>query len=276
MCARHPDRPTGLSCTRCGRPACPECLTPAAVGQHCVDCVRQARGSTPRAVTIGTTRPRATYALIAVNVVVFVLTALQAHGVGNVGPGDSRAFYDGVLFGPFVGQGEVWRIVTSGFLHYSLIHIGLNMLTLYILGRDLESALGTARFVGVYAVALLGGSAAVLTFSPMAAAAGASGAIYGVMGGLLVAVIRAKIPPGQIIGLIVINIVISVTIPNISLWAHLGGLVFGAAATAGILLLPGLVLGARNRTARTVSRVGWASVGTLAVLAIAISLLVSG
>jgi membrane associated rhomboid family serine protease len=245
------------------------------VGQHCVDCVRESRASTPRAITIGTSRPVATYTLIAVNVVVFVLTAVQAHGLGNVNPADSRIFYDGVLFGPFVGQGEVWRIVTSGFLHYSIIHIGLNMLTLYILGRDLERALGTARFVGIYAVALLGGSAAVLAFTPTAAAAGASGAIYGVMGGLLVAVIRAKMPPGQIIGLIVINIVISVTIPNISLWAHLGGLVFGAAATAGVLLLPGLVLSGPSRTARSVSRVGWAAVGTLAVLAAAIALLVS-
>nr|WP_299569657.1 rhomboid family intramembrane serine protease [uncultured Williamsia sp.] len=275
MCVRHPDRPTGLACSRCGRPACPECLTPAAVGQHCVDCVRESRGATPRAITIGTSTPRATFALIAVNVLVFVLTAAQAHGLGNVNPSDSRIFYDGVLFGPFVGQGEVWRIVTSGFLHYSLIHIALNMFTLYILGRELESALGTARFVGIYVVALLGGSAAVLAFTPTAAAAGASGAIYGVMGGLLVAVIRAKMPPGQIIGLIVINIVISVTIPNISLWAHLGGLVFGAAATAGVLVLPGLVLSGRTRTARSVSRVGWAAIGALGVLAAALALLVS-
>lgn len=275
MCARHPDRPTGLSCTRCGRPACPECLTPAAVGQHCVDCVREARGSTPRAITIGTSRPIATYVLIAINVVVFALTTLQARSVANVSPADSRLFYDGVLFGPFVGQGEIWRIVSSGFLHYSVIHIGLNMLTLYILGRDLETALGTARFVGVYGVALLGGSAAVLTFSPTAAAAGASGAIYGLMGGLLVAIIRAKMPPGQIIGLIAINIVISVTIPNISLWAHLGGLVFGAAATAGVLMLPGLVLSERTRSAQSASRVGWAAIVTLGVLAAATCVLVS-
>ncbi|GAA1459235.1 rhomboid family intramembrane serine protease [Williamsia maris] len=216
--------------------------------------------------TMGATRPTATYALIAVNVVIFVITLAQAGGL-SANLLRSRIFADGVLFGPLVGNGEYWRILTSGFLHYSLIHVGLNMLTLYILGRDLEMAIGTRRFLGVYLTALFGGSAAVLIFSPFAATAGASGAIYGVMGGLLVAVIKAKLPPGQIIGLIVINIVISLTIPNISLWAHLGGLAFGAAATAGVLLLPQRI---GRRDAASASLVGWLSIGILVLVALLI------
>ncbi len=215
---------------------------------------------------MGATRPVATYGLIAVNLVVFAITLGQAGGL-TANLLRSRIFADGVLFGPLVGTGEYWRIVTSGFLHYSLIHVGLNMLTLYILGRDLEMAIGSRRFLGVYFSALFGGSAAVLIFSPLSATAGASGAIYGVMGGLLVAVIKAKLPPGQIIGLIVINIVISLSIANISLWAHLGGLVFGVAATAGVLLLPQRI---RLRNTASASRVGWLSIGVLVVVAVLI------
>ena len=212
---------------------------------------------------MGATRPTATYALIAINLVIFVVTLAQAGGL-SADLLRSRVFADGVLFGPLVADGEYWRILTSGFLHYSPIHVGLNMLTLYILGRDLEMAIGTRRFLGVYLTALVGGSAAVLIFSPLAATAGASGAIYGVMGGLLVAVVKAKLPPGQIIGLIVINIVISLTIPNISLWAHLGGLAFGAAATAGVLLLPQRL---GQRDAASASRVGWLSIAILVLVA---------
>ncbi|MBT0567726.1 rhomboid family intramembrane serine protease [Williamsia sp. CHRR-6] len=273
VCYRHPDRPTGLQCTRCGRSACPECLRPAAVGQHCLDCVGAAAARTPRVQQLGARRPLATYVIIAINLVVFAITAIQARTGGNLNPNDSRVFYDGVLFGPLVHDGEYWRLFTSGFLHFSVIHVGLNMFTLYILGRDLERALGTARYVGVYVASLLGGSAAVLLFSPNSATAGASGAIYGVLGGLLIVVLRAKIPPGGIIGTIVINLVITVTIPGISLWAHLGGLAFGAAATAGIVVLPSLLLSSDKRRAPSVNTIGWIAVGLLIVLALGLAVL---
>ncbi|MGJ0118630.1 rhomboid family intramembrane serine protease [Williamsia sp. MIQD14] len=233
--------------------------------------MRQAAGSVPAARMMGATRPLVTYGLIAVNLVIFVLTAAQAHSASDVGPGTSRVFFDGVLFGPLVEQGEYWRLFTSGFLHFSVIHVGLNMLTLYILGRDLEMAIGSKRFLGIYVTALFGGSAAVSVFSPDAATAGASGAIYGVMGGLLVAVLRAKLPAGQIVALIAINIVISLSIPNISLWAHLGGLAFGAAATTGVLMAPRWVLPEGRRTAAAASRVGWIAIVALTLVAIAIS-----
>ena len=273
VCVRHPDRPTGLACSRCGRPACPQCLTPAAVGQHCVDCVRASGRDTPRATVvgprgIGSKTPWATYVLLAVNIAVFVATVAQAGSFTEVR--GSRIFYEGALFGPFLADGEYWRLLTAGFLHFSLIHVAVNMFSLYILGRDVEITLGTARFVGIYLASLLGGSAMVMLFeNPNAINAGASGAIFGLMGATLVVVLRAKVPAGFVLGVIGLNIVLSLTIPNISLWAHLGGLVFGAAAAAGVLYGPGL-LPARSRTARNVAAVGWASIAGLIVLALLI------
>jgi membrane associated rhomboid family serine protease len=139
-----------------------------------------------------------------------------------------------------VGAGEWWRPLTAGFLHIGPIHLLFNMLALYVLGRDLETVLGRGRFVAVYLVALLGGSAAVMIFSlPGQQVAGASGAVFGLMGGLVVVLRRLRFPLGQVIGLIVVNIVISVVIPGISIVGHLGGLVVGAVATAAIVYAPG-------------------------------------
>jgi membrane associated rhomboid family serine protease len=206
--------------------------------------------------------------LLALNVAVFVVTAAQAGSLSDVL--GSPVFTDGALFGPFMADGEYWRLLTAGFLHFSLIHVAVNMFSLYILGRDVEMTLGTARFVGIYLVSLLGGSAMVMLLeSPNSINAGASGAIFGLMGATLVVVLRAKIPAGFVLGVIGLNIVLSLTIPNISLWAHLGGLIFGAAAAAGILYGPGL-LPARSRNARSVSAVGWLTIAALVVLALLI------
>jgi membrane associated rhomboid family serine protease len=206
--------------------------------------------------------------LLASNVAVFIATAAQAGSFSEVR--GSAIFRDGAIFGPFLADGEYWRLLTAGFLHFSLIHVAVNMFSLYILGRDVEMTLGTARFVGIYIASLLGGSASVLLLeSPNSINAGASGAIFGLMGATLVVVLRAKVPAGFVLGVIGLNIVLSLTIPNISLWAHLGGLVFGAAAAAGVLYGPGL-LPAGSRNARTVAAVGWVSIGALIVLALLI------
>lgn len=269
VCVRHPDRPTGLACSRCGRPACPECLHPAAVGQHCVDCVRAAGNRVPRARTIGASKPYATYTLLVINLVIFAITAIQARSVTELR--SSEVFTEGALWGPFMASGEYWRLLTAGFLHFSLIHVAVNMFSLYILGRDVEITLGTARFVGIYITALLGGSALVMLFeNPLAINAGASGAIFGLMGATLVVVLKAKIPAGMVLGVIGINVVLSLTIPNISLWAHMGGLLFGAAAAAGILYGPEL-LPAAKRNARNAAAIGWTVMGALIVLALVIS-----
>ncbi|PXY31727.1 rhomboid family intramembrane serine protease [Prauserella muralis] len=252
-CWWHPNRQTGLRCVRCDRPACPDCLREASVGYQCVDCVQAGRqqqrvqavqyrraGYGARTVAGARLSQRAvvTPALIAVNVLVYVVTAVQARSPMN--NDSSQLFADGVLWpAGIVVRDEWWRLVTSGFLHYGLIHIGMNMLALWILGRDLEILLGKVRFLAVYAVSLLGGAAAVFVFEDIrTGTAGASGAIYGLMGALLVAVLRLRLNPGAAIGIIVLNLILSVSIPGISLLGHLGGLVVGALAMAAMVYAP--------------------------------------
>ena len=250
VCFRHPDRPTARHCTRCGRPACPECLEEASVGFHCVACRAEARGRQRTAVnavgaplTAERADPVATYALIAVNVVVFLLTVAAA--------GSVTANYASSLFGDFslvpvaVAQGEWWRLVGSGFLHYGALHLGVNMLALWILGRDLETTLGRSRFLAVYGVALLGGSASVLLLeNPGTQTAGASGAVFGLMGAIAVVLLKLRRSPRPVLTIIGLNVVISIAVPGISLFAHLGGLVTGALAAAAIVHAP-----QRNRAA---------------------------
>nr|WP_051581600.1 rhomboid family intramembrane serine protease [Pseudonocardia acaciae] len=245
-CTRHPDRPTGLLCQQCERPYCPECLREASVGFQCVDCLARAgqdRAATrPRAgVTIAgaalAERPLIVPGLIAVNVLVFVWTVIEAGSV----PDNylSPLFADWALLPLLVAAGEWWRIVTSGFLHFGLLHLGFNMLALWVIGRDLELALGRVRFLAVYLVGLLGGSAAAMVFSePRGAVAGASGAVFGLMGGLAVVLRRLRHSPAPAVTLIVVNIVISFVVPSISISGHIGGLVAGGLATVAMVYAP--------------------------------------
>lgn len=206
---------------------------------------------------------------MAVNVVIFVITAAQAGSFTD--PRTSQVFADGALWGPFMASGEYWRLLTAGFLHFSLIHVAINMFSLYILGRDVEITLGTARFIAIYFTSLLGGSALVMLFGdPLALNAGASGAIFGLMGATLVVVLKAKIPAAGFLGVIGLNVVLSFTIPNISIWAHMGGLLFGALSAIGILYGPEL-LPARSRNARNAATIGWLVMSVLMVAALVIS-----
>lgn len=240
-CVRHPDRPTGLSCTRCGRPACPECLRDASVGRQCVDCVHEGRRTVRRGRTVaGASRggrpPVVVPVLTALNVALFLLTAAQAGSIGS--NNRSALFQEWVLVPGLVAGGDWWRPLTSGFLHYGPLHLVFNMLALWWLGRELEPVLGRARFLAVYLVSLLGGSAAVMLFSPAnSLVAGASGAVFGLMGAMFVIIRRLQLPAGQIVGLVVVNLVISVVVPGISLMGHVGGLLLGAAATALLVSL---------------------------------------
>ncbi|AZG47047.1 Rhomboid protease GluP [Gordonia insulae] len=214
-------------------------------------------------------RPYATYGLIGINLIIFAVCVLQARGFEMV---RSQLFVDWALVKPWVADGEYWRLFTAGFLHFSVTHIAVNMISLYVLGRDLEIAIGIPRYLAVYFTALLGGSAAVMALgSGTAINAGASGAIYGLMGAVLVVVLKARVSPVPVISIIALNLVLSITIPNISLLAHVGGLVFGAAATAGIIFLPQWVLPQERRTATSVARVGWIAVAVLLVAAVAVS-----
>jgi membrane associated rhomboid family serine protease len=240
-CYRHADRPTGLSCSRCGRPACPECLREASVGYQCLDCVAQGRRTVRAPRTIAGARadrqPVVLYVLIALNVLFYAITVIQT---GSPNPNaNSRVWQLLVEWPPAVYSGSWWTVVTGGFLHVSILHIALNMLSLWFVGRDLERVLGHLRFTAVYLVSLLGGGVAVLLFSDQnTPTAGASGAIFGLMGGVLVVLLRVKANVGQVIGIIAINLAFSVATPGISLAGHLGGLAVGALITAALLYAP--------------------------------------
>lgn len=232
-CYRHPDRSTAVSCTRCGRPVCPECMRSAAVGHQCVDCVQAAAYSVPPARTAagGILRPgmpAVTYALIAANVAVFVLQMA------------SRTLqYKLSLFPVAVAGGQYYRLITSAFMHYGIVHILFNMWALYVLGPPLEQHLGRLRFATLYLLSALGGSVVVYLFSPLnAATAGASGAIFGLFGATLVAARRLNLDVRWLVGLIVINLVLTFSFPGISWQGHIGGLVTGALVAAVYVYAP--------------------------------------
>ncbi|KMS82153.1 rhomboid family intramembrane serine protease [Prauserella rugosa] len=261
-CWWHPNTPTGLSCVRCGRPACPDCLREASVGYQCIDCVQASRAQQRRAQPLRpgdrtvagarvSTRAVVTPLLIALNVLFYVATAAQ---VGDpMQNSESTLFQDGQLWPLAVYAGGEWtRLVLSGFLHYGLLHLAMNMLALWILGRDLEILLGKVRFLALYLVSLLGGSTAVYLLGDVnTGTAGASGAVYGLMGALLVAVLKLKLNPSGAIGIIAINLVLTVTIPGISLLGHLGGLVAGALVMVAMLYAP-----QKQRTQYQITAVG--------------------
>jgi membrane associated rhomboid family serine protease len=234
-CYRHPDRETGLSCSECGRPVCADCATFAPVGIRCPDHAGVRRGPTtrlkPRPVrrapgdALATNRAPVTYTLIAVNLAVYLLTVAQGRGLSA--PGGSL-FDKMVLYGPFVAHGDWWRLVTAMFLHASVLHIGFNMYALWAIGRLVEQYLGPARYIGLYFVSGLAGSAGALLQTPNTPVLGASGAIFGILGAMLV--IEWQVTgslAGQAMGLIVINLVISFLIPGISWGGHVGGLIGG-------------------------------------------------
>ena len=241
VCARHPDRPTGLRCVRCDRSACPECLREAAVGYQCVDCVAEGRRGQRYSTTIAGARPSGRDlvipVLIAVNVLVFGVTVAQA---GSLGGNASASLFEQWALSPLaVAGGQVWRLLTSGFLHFGPVHLAFNMIALWVIGRDLEVVLGRARFVTVYLVSLLGGSATVFLLENVRSlTAGASGAVYGLMGGLAVVLLRLRRSPGPALGIIAINVLITFVVPGLSLFGHLGGLAFGTAATVAMVYAP--------------------------------------
>jgi membrane associated rhomboid family serine protease len=229
-CYRHPSRETGVSCSNCGKPICPDCMTATPVGMRCPDCARQ---KTPvRTLRSSHVDPIATYVLIGINVLLF----LGAGGGGSFltgSGGGSRVFNDLALWGPAIDIGhDYWRLVTSGFLHSGLLHIGFNMYILYWLGTMLEPSLGHPRFVALYFASLLAGSAGALLFSPNAVTVGASGAVFGLMGAAFVMQRQRGIDPmaSGVGPLIIFNLVLGFIIPNVSIGGHIGGLVGGTLA----------------------------------------------
>jgi membrane associated rhomboid family serine protease len=230
-CYRHPSRETGVSCSNCGNPICPDCMTATPVGMRCPDCSRQR--TAVRTMRNIYAEPTATYVLIGINVLLFIGAGAGGSVLTGGGSGGSRVFQDLALWGPAIDIGhDYWRLITAGFLHSGLLHIGFNMYILYWLGTMLEPALGHARFLALYMTSLLAGSFGALLVSPNAVTVGASGAVFGLMGAAFVMQRSRGIDPMQsgIGPVILINLVLSFVIPNISIGGHLGGLVGGAAA----------------------------------------------
>jgi len=235
-CFHHKGRETGRCCTRCGRPACSDCLHQAAVGSQCFECVRAARPPTRERVRRwnATAGPLVTKVLLGINVAVYVLTAFV-----DVGGRGNELEFRLAVFAPAVADGEIYRVLTSGFLHFNLLHLGFNMALLYRLGESLEATLGRTRFVLLYFAALLTGSLGALVLSPNAATGGASGAVFGLMGAVAVGqhLRGTSVWEGGIGALIAINLVISFAVPGISIGGHLGGLA-GGAVVGFVMLRP--------------------------------------
>ena len=240
VCPRHPDRVSYVRCQRCGRPVCPQCQRPAAVGVQCVDCVREAAANqrTTRTAFGGVlrpgTRPVATLAIIAVCVVAFIAQRTVPDFTGRW------------AYSPFWGHEEPWRFLTSAFLHSerSFFHILLNMVALWAVGPYLEVQLGRARFVTLYLLSAVGGSVMVLASAALGwsdwfgGVVGASGAIFGLFGAAFVVMWRSGHPAQSILGIIAINMVFSFVVPGISWQGHLGGLVVGALIAAAYAFVP--------------------------------------
>lgn len=237
-CYRHPDRETGVRCQRCERPICPACMVPAPVGVQCVECVRRGRArSTPtQTVRRMTAGPFVTYTLIGINVAIWLLGLLVAPAAFLSG---SPLAGLGGLYGPAVAQGQWWRLFTAGFLHSGLLHLGLNMAVLYMLGPALERALGRLAFITLYVAGLAASALGALLLTPNSITVGASGAIFALMGAIVMGQRASGINPWRsgIIGWVVVNLVFTVAVPGISIGGHLGGLAGGLLA-GGILFRP--------------------------------------
>jgi len=207
------------------------------VGSQCWECIRAARPPARERLRRwnATAGPLTTKVLVGLNVAVFLVTAAQGGVLGRGGDLQSRL----ALFGPAVAQGQWYRLVTSGFVHYGLIHIAFNMLLLYRFGEMIEPAIGRVQFVALYASALLAGSFGALLLSPSALTAGASGAVFGLVGAAAIGMRQRGINVWQtgVGGLLAINLVLTFVIPGISIGGHLGGLGGGAAA-GSVMLRP--------------------------------------
>jgi membrane associated rhomboid family serine protease len=236
-CYRHPDRETGRSCTRCGRPACPECLRDASVGAHCVDCVKAAAPTTSQRLRRVAVDPMiATKIIIVFNVAAYIWISIVDRRWDGLGPTSARF----VLAGPLVHfQHEYYRTFTYSFVHFGVLHILFNMLVLYQVGRVLEPGAGHLRFAFLYVVSVFGGAAGAMILSPHAATGGASGGVVGVAVAATIVMQRRGIRFWDTgFGPLLVIVLIEGFIPgfgNVSFGGHLGGAIAGALATEAML-----------------------------------------
>ena len=296
VCYRHPGRETYIHCQRCGRPICPDCMRDAAVGFQCPDCIQEGRRTVraPRtrfgALGSGLANGRAaitSMVLIGINVAVWLAVTVSGGDrsrllpwlellpqgrctpSAEVGVFFPRIHSEGLCTSmpahwvPGVADGAYWQLFTSAFTHVAFLHIAFNMLALYILGPQLEQAVGRARFLALYLVSALTGSAAVYWLAPAyQSTLGASGAVFGLMGALLIVALTMRADVQGILVWIGINFLLTVSVSGISWQGHVGGFVGGTLVAAALALAP---RGPR-RTAYQVG--GISAVAALAVVAI--------
>ncbi|MGW8328295.1 rhomboid family intramembrane serine protease [Streptomyces sp. NPDC055897] len=274
-CYRHPGVPAPVSCTRCDRPICPDCMISASVGFQCPECVRSGSGTghaptanQPRTVAGGvlaTGDPHlVTKLLIGINLALFLVQQV----VGDRFTGDFLLVGQwpgpGVPGAQGVAEGEWYRLVTSMFLHQGYAHIGFNMLSLWWIGGPLEAALGRARYLALYFVSgVAGGALTYLVAAPDQASLGASGAIFGLFGAMAVLMRRMKYDMRPVIGLLVVNLIFTFAWAGIAWQAHVGGLV------AGVLLGIGMVHAPAERR----SLVQWGSCALVLAVSVALVLI---
>jgi len=240
-CYRHPGRETGVSCNRCERPVCPECRVDAAVGFQCKECVRGGNAGVRVARTEFGGRlvqdgMFVTRILMVINLAVWLLAWKVLDPVvlnhlymwGSAPP----------AYGGGVAGGQWYRMVTGMFFHTQLWHLGLNLWSLWVFGPPLERALGRWRFLAVFLLSGLAGNALQLLAAPYTPALGASGAIFGLIGALLAVERRKMFELGPLIAIVVVNLVATFAIPDISWEAHIGGLVAGLVLGFGLAYAP--------------------------------------
>jgi membrane associated rhomboid family serine protease len=234
-CYRHPERETGRRCTRCGRPACPECLREASVGSHCVECVKAAAPTTGQRVGRFAQHENmlATKIIVGVTVAAFFVIGLRDGSFAGTGHTASNL----VLYGPAVQHGEWWRIFTVSLVHEGLLHLFFNMILLWIVGQLLEPGAGPVRFGLIYVVSVAAGSAAALLVQPHVPSAGASGGVFGVAAAATIIMQRQGVRfwDTGFGPLLVINLVLDYFMPNISIAAHIGGAIGGLLVAEGML-----------------------------------------
>jgi len=266
FCYRHPDRQSFILCQRCGRTICPQCSTQAAVGVHCPECVKEARATAPRrrpvnirvarALRSSSDRPLVTYAIIALCVVVYAAQFVL---------GDALTTW--LIYYAPLSFSQPWRLLTSLLAHGSPLHLLSNMFSLFIIGRMLEPALGRIRYLALFLISGVGGLAAVALVVPGNPVLGASGAIFGMLGALLVLIRRFGGNASQILVVVAINMVIGFVLPGVAWQAHIGGFIAGAALTAIFVR----TRGEKQRGRQVVASIGIA-LALLAVIGVSQSL----
>ena len=231
VCYRHPRAETAVSCSNCGRPICTDCMVFSAVGIKCPECAGTPTGAKKAATKMRTATSQGTglmvtNALIVINVIAYLA---QASGSGSLGNPAGEVFQRGYLDATTVASGEWWRLVTNEFLHGNPIHLFFNMLMLWWFGRPLEALLGKARFLAVYFLSILCGSAGALLVSPDVATIGASGAVFGILGaGLVLERNRINVFGGSALFVVILNLAFTFTVSYVSIGGHVGGLIGGA------------------------------------------------